>query len=71
MEFIEEQLDITTNRVAQLETEMVRLEENITVLSEQLNDIKRYLIKMAHNQAEIAKRLSAWPYIAVPEKKGE
>jgi hypothetical protein len=71
MEYLEEQLDITTAKIAKLESDIHRLEENMTIIIEQMNDFKRYLVKMAHNQAEVAKRISAWPYIAVPEKKGE
>jgi hypothetical protein len=40
-------------------------------VSEQIRDTQRYLIKVAHNQAEIAKRISSWPYIPVPDVKGD
>ncbi len=35
------------------------------MLSEQIKETQRYLIKLAHNQSEIAKRVSTWPFIAV------
>lgn len=67
MEFYDEQLDLVNNKIIQLEKNIVILQENVTHLSEQLKETQRYLIKLAHNQSEITKRVSAWPFIAVPE----
>lgn len=67
MEFYDEQLDLVNNKIIQLEKNIVILQENVTHLSEQLKETQRYLIKLAHNQSEVTKRVSAWPFIAVPE----
>ena len=47
------------------------MHENIVQLSEQIKQTQTFLIKMAQNQAEITKRVSLWPYIAVPSNRGE
>jgi uncharacterized coiled-coil protein SlyX len=65
MKFSQEQLDITDSRLMELEKTICILQENITTLSEQLRETQRYLIKLAHNQAEITKRVSTWPYLAI------
>jgi hypothetical protein len=52
-------------RVVELEKQLVLLQETSLMLSEQIKETQRYLIKLAHNQSEIAKRVSTWPFIAV------
>lgn len=71
MEYYEERLDLTQNRIVELEKNISILQESLMTVSEQLRDTQRYLIKVAHNQAEIAKRISSWPYIPVPDVRGD
>jgi hypothetical protein len=71
MEYYEEQLDVTNNRIMELEKNISILQEGLMTVSEQIRDTQRYLIKVAHNQAEIAKRISHWPFIPVPDVKGD
>jgi hypothetical protein len=52
-----------------MEKGIVILQENQMTLAEQLKETQKYLVKMAKNQSEISKRLSAWPFIAV--ERGE
>ena len=68
MQFTEEPLDLVSMKIADLEKNVCYLQENITLLSEQIRETQRYLIKLAHNQQEITKRLSMWPFIAVSNK---
>lgn len=65
MKFSEEQLDLTEGRITDIEKTICVLQDNVTALAEQIRETQRYLIKLAHNQAEITKRLSTWPYIAI------
>lgn len=65
MKFSEEQLDLTESRITDIEKTICVLQDNVTALAEQIRETQRYLIKLAHNQAEITKRLSTWPYIAI------
>jgi len=71
MEYYEEQLDLNQHRITELEKNISILQEGLMTVSEQIRDTQRYLIKVAHNQAEIAKRISSWPYVAVPDVKGD
>jgi len=68
MDLLEEKLDINLNKIKQLEHDMAILNENMSILHEQMKDMQRFIIKLTHNQTEITKRVSAWPYIAVSEK---
>jgi hypothetical protein len=71
MEYYEEQLDSTRNRLIEIEKNISLLQEGLMTVSEQMRDTQRYLIKVAHNQAELAKRISHWPYIPVPDVRGD
>ena len=31
-------------------------------------ELQKFIVKLVHNQTELTKRVSAWPYIAVSEK---
>lgn len=67
-EFYEEQLDLTNNKITELEKELVMQQETLYNAIEQIKETQRFLIKLAHNQSEIAKRISTWPFVAVKEK---
>lgn len=67
MQYSDESLDVTIQKIVDIEKSLCIMQENITTLSEQIRETQRYLIKMAHNQSELAKRVSTWPYIPVPE----
>lgn len=69
MQYSDESLDVTIQKIVDIEKNLCIMQENITTLSEQIRETQRYLIKMAHNQSELAKRVSSWPYIPVPESK--
>jgi hypothetical protein len=74
MQYLEEELDITTQKIKNLETELFRTHEMLLQTMDSLKETQRFLVKVAYNQSEIAKRISAWPYIAVPdrsEREGE
>jgi len=47
------------------------MQDSMTELSEHIRETQRYLIKLAHHQSEITKRISAWPFIAVDSKRDE
>lgn len=65
MEYYEEQLDQTNNRIIELEKNIAVMHENLLTVADQIKETQVFLIKMARNQAEMSKRLSMWPYIAV------
>ena len=69
IEYYEEQLDQTKNRIIELEKNLSVMHENVMTVAEQIKETQMFLIKLAKNQAEMSKRLSQWPYIAVPSRE--
>lgn len=66
---LEEDLDLINGRLSEIDKNLVLLEDNISLLHDQLKETQKYIIRLAHNQALITKRISSWPYIAVPKEK--
>jgi hypothetical protein len=48
-----------------LQSKLVELEENLELVGQQLKETQMYLLKVAEYQANLAKKVSSWPYIAV------
>lgn len=71
MESLDEPLDIVEGKIQQMEKNIFILNENITLLSEQLKETQKYLVQLAKNNAILTKRISTWPFIGVPEERGE
>jgi uncharacterized coiled-coil protein SlyX len=71
MKFTEEQLDLSESRITELEKSICIMQDSMTELSEHIRETQRYLIKLAHHQSEITKRISAWPFIAVDSNRDE
>ncbi len=71
MKFTEEQLDLSDARMMEIEKSICILQGNMTELSEHIRETQRYLIKLAHHQSEITKRISTWPFIAVNSNRDE
>jgi len=65
MQFSEDPLDLTSSRLKQLEENLCVMQSSITYLSDHVKQTQQYLMKLAHHQADIAKKLSSWPFIAV------
>ena len=71
MKFTEEQLDLSDARITEIEKSICIMQGSMTELSEHIRETQRYLIKLAHHQSEITKRISAWPFIAVDSNRDE
>jgi uncharacterized coiled-coil protein SlyX len=71
MKFTEEQLDLSEARITEIEKSICIMQDSMTELSEHIRETQRYLIKLAHHQSEITKRISAWPFIAVDSNRDE
>lgn len=65
VEYYEEQLDLTKQRITELEKTISIIQEHVTTLAEELKQTQYFLMKLAKNQSEISKRVSQWPYITV------
>ena len=71
MKFTEEQLDLSDARITEIEKSICIMQDSMTELSEHIRETQRYLIKLAHHQSEITKRISAWPFIAIDSNRDE
>ena len=71
IDYLDEQLDLTRARITELEKNLTIVQENVMTIADQIKETQVFLIKMAKNQAEMSKRISQWPYIAVPKDEGE
>lgn len=68
MHYTEEELDLAHNKIRLLEEKVADLQDAVGHYADQLKETQRFLIKLAHNQAEITKRVTHWPYIVVSER---
>jgi uncharacterized coiled-coil protein SlyX len=71
MKYTEEQLGLSESRMTEIEKSICILQDNMTELSEHIKETQRYLIKLAHYQSEITKRISTWPFITVSSNRDE
>ena len=71
MDIYEEQLDLTKARITEIEKKLFVMHDNIVTVADQVKETQMFLIKLAKNQAEISKRVSQWPFIAVPQQTEE
>lgn len=70
MDYFEEELDLTNSKIKNIEINISELQDSILSLASELKQTQQFLIKLAHNQAEITKRVTMWPYIAVADEGG-
>lgn len=70
-EFLEKNLDIDKQKLDTLEEEFYKQRELLLQTIDSLKETQRYLVKLAHNQAEVTKRISQWPYLVVQDRDYE
>jgi hypothetical protein len=70
-EFTEEKLDVDRRKLEYLEKQIQVTQELLQDTIDSLRDTQKFLIKLAHNQSDITKRVSLWPYIPVSIDKNE
>ena len=63
------ELELANLKIKELEMLLSETQGVIYTLSAELKETQKYLIKLAHNQAELTKRISMWPYVPVPERE--
>jgi len=71
MDYYEDELDLTSGKIKNLEISIAELQDSILSLANELKETQRFLIKLAQNQGEVTKRVTMWPYIAVPDDGGK
>jgi len=57
--------DINSKKIKDLEYELEVTRRLLEEAIDSLKDTQRYLVKLAHNQSEITKRIAQWPYLVV------
>jgi chromosome segregation ATPase len=65
MAYLDEELDVTLHKISNLEKEIDFMKDALTSHAQTIKECQTYLIKLAHNQAQLTKRISQWPYIPV------
>jgi Mg2+ and Co2+ transporter CorA len=71
MSYSEEDLDVTIQRIKNIEKELIFMREALTSHADSIKETQRYLIQLARNQSELTKRVSQWPYIPIPADREE
>ncbi len=64
-------LDESKVKIKQLEMQVASLMDNLQEVTESLKETQKYLVMLAHNQKELTKRVSQWPYIVVNNHEEE
>ena len=63
--------NLQAQKIEALEKELYMTKELLSNCIDSLKETQRYLMKLAYNQSEISKRVSAWPYIVVSSSKDD
>lgn len=71
MQNLEDELEEHNQMIRRIESEISMMQDSILQTQESLKETQRYLIKLAHSQAELNKRVSTWPYLKTSPKKRE
>jgi|694.fasta_scaffold00069_40 hypothetical protein len=71
MQSLEDELELKTQKIKRLEQDILMLQESLFTTQESLKETQRYLIKLAHSQMELNKRMTAWPFLKVKAKGKE
>lgn len=73
MKYSDEDLipDLQAQKIEALEKELYVTKELLSNCIDSLKETQRYLMKLAYNQSEISRRVSAWPYIVVSSSKDD
>lgn len=71
VEYYEEQLDLTKQRITELEKTISIIQEHLATIADEVKQTQYFIMKLAKNQSEVSKRLSQWPYINVHRNEGE
>lgn len=69
MQSTEDELTISNKRIKSLEENISRMQDLLVRQQEAITETQRYLIKVAHGQQELSKRVLSWPFIRIPAKK--
>jgi septal ring factor EnvC (AmiA/AmiB activator) len=69
MESLDAELVQSNKKIKKLEENIAMLQEVISQQQETMLETQRYLIKLAHGQQELSKRVLSWPYVRLQTKR--
>jgi len=69
MQSLDEELVDSNKKIKKLEENIAILQDILVQQQTAITETQRYLIKVAHGQKEITKRMLSWPYVKVQTKK--
>jgi DNA-binding transcriptional regulator WhiA len=69
MQSLDEELVDSNKKIKKLEENFAILQDILMQQQTAITETQRYLIKVAHGQKEITKRMLSWPYVKVQTKK--
>jgi chromosome segregation ATPase len=69
MQSLDEELVDSNKKIKKLEENIAILQDILMQQQTAITETQRYLIKVAHGQKEITKRMLSWPYVKVHTKK--
>lgn len=56
-------------RIKLLEMHVAQLERNMTVLEDELDQIKSYLLRIVSHQTALTEKVKQWPYVVINNNK--
>ena len=69
MQSLDEELVDSKKKIKKLEENVAIMQELLMQQQNAITETQRYLIKVAHGQKEISKRMLSWPYVKVQARK--
>jgi hypothetical protein len=69
MQSLDEELVDSKKKIKKLEENVAIMQELLMQQQNAITETQRYLIKVAHGQKELSKRILSWPYLKVQAKK--
>jgi predicted nucleic acid-binding Zn-ribbon protein len=69
MQSLDEELVDSNKKIKKLEENIAILQDILVQQQTAITETQRYLIKVAHGQKEITKRMLSWPYVKVQTRK--
>jgi hypothetical protein len=68
MEFLDEELDVTAQKINNLEKELDITRHLLEQTIMSLKETQRYLMKLAYTQSDLTKKVATWPFITISDK---
>ena len=69
MQSLDEELVDSKKKIKKLEENVAIMQELLMQQQNAITETQRYLIKVAHGQKEISKRMLSWPYVKVQARR--